>query len=218
MTKVDLYSDSYFNERINPSHFRLSLWKNLTEYLQDKYFPREVKSVLDLGCGTCLFINNVKNVIRYGVDLSPLSKKYFKGFELKIGSVTELSYPLVDVVFSSNLLEHLTKEEIKIVLQKIRLKEDGRLILLLPNFKKCYKRFYDEATHITPLTLLSMKELLEANGFELVACEEDFLPYSLNDNSLLNLIPIWSHDWLCKTYFNNDFRLGGQMLLIARRK
>lgn len=223
---MKLYNDVYFNRSIGRDDFRVEFWKELTRYIQNKYFPPSklvlgfpvTLDVLDLGCGNCLFINNVKHSLRSGIDISPQAKKLFEGLYLQIKNVTKANYFPMDVVFSSNLFEHLTKKEIRLVLNKIKLKPQGRLILLLPNFKYCYKEFYDEATHVTPLTFNSMKELLEDSGFKIVASEERFLPYSVNSNDFVKLIPKSWVQLVSSLYFDSWFRFPGQMLIVAEKQ
>ena len=52
----------------------------------------------------------------------------------------------VSLIFASNILEHLSKEEFEKTLKEIKriLKKKGKLIIIQPNFKYAYKEYYDD--------------------------------------------------------------------------
>ena len=46
------------------------------------------------------------------------------------------------------------------------LKVDGILIIITPNFKYALKNFYDDPTHRTPYTHISIKKILKLHEFQ----------------------------------------------------
>jgi SAM-dependent methyltransferase len=128
-----------------------------------------------------------------------------------------LSSGSVDVVFSSNFLEHLaSKEEVSRVVREVQrvLKADGTLILLGPNVRLIPGVYWDFFDHHVPLSDRSMCELLAITGFELVQVEPRFLPYTTR--SALPQAP-----WLVALYLAlrpfSSAILGKQFLIVAKK-
>ena len=76
------------------------------------------KSVLELGCGTGQLVDifRMNGVEAYGIDISKYATANNKN--LICGDVCVVDYPLTDMVCSFDLLEHLTEEQIDIVIDK----------------------------------------------------------------------------------------------------
>ena len=152
------------------------------EYLQ-KYIPKGAV-VLDIASGYCEFINNIKAGRKIVLDLNTETKEFAgDGVEVIISSSTEMVQvedESVDVVFTSNFFEHLSKQDIVRTINEVRrvLKKDGKLFILQPNIRYCYKDYWNFYDHITPLDDRSLCEVLEINGFDVVECKPRFLPYS----------------------------------------
>jgi predicted SAM-dependent methyltransferase len=55
----------------------------------------------------------------------------------------------LDVVFTSNLLEHVSRAEVRKTLTEIRrvLKPGGRLLLIQPDYRYCAREYFDDYTH-----------------------------------------------------------------------
>ena len=90
--------------------------------------------------------------------------------KLDIGS-NALPYPdnYFDVVFSKMLVEHLSLPEISQMLNECRvLKENGRLMIITPDWRWMYKIFYQSYTHQTPFTYESLQTAVEMSGFETI--------------------------------------------------
>jgi SAM-dependent methyltransferase len=128
-----------------------------------------------------------------------------------------LSSGSVDVVFSSNFLEHLaSKEEVSRVMREALrvLKTGGTLILLGPNVRLIPGVYWDFFDHHVPLSDRSMCELLAITGFELIRVEPRFLPYTTR--SALPQAP-----WLVALYLSlrplSSAVLGKQFLIVAKK-
>ena len=79
-----------------------------------------------------------------------------------------LPYPdnSFDVIYSKSFVEHFYYPE-KIFQEAYRvLKKGGRIITLTPEWKYYYKTFYEDYTHRTPFTKLSLKDIHLINKFE----------------------------------------------------
>ena len=86
--------------------------------LCDEFFSRLVEpndSVLDLACGYGEFINAVRAKQRIGIDLNPDAARFLDGavrfYQAAATDLSEISISGIDVVFTSNFLEHLSSKE-----------------------------------------------------------------------------------------------------------
>jgi SAM-dependent methyltransferase len=187
----------YFETRFQADPRRDRAWRRIGSYLERRW--SDDAAVLDVGAGYCSFINNVRGGRRVAVDLhSDLDRFAAPGVETMKHSATDLAQiedASFDVVFASNLLEHLTREEIGKALAEFHraLRPGGQLILLQPNYRLASKNYWDDFTHLTPLSDRSLGDLLQAAGFELEEVKPRFMPLTLRGaaGSLWFLIPLY---------------------------
>ena len=59
------------------------------------------------------------------------------------------------------------------------LKRNGRLLILQPNIRYCFRDYWMFFDHITPLDDRSLSEALEISGFRIIKCIPKFLPYTV---------------------------------------
>ena len=214
----ELY-DAYFKTRFAFDARRDLVWKEVVRWIQQRHIPAGSR-VLDLGAGYCNFINHVVGASeRHAVDLFTECPKYAApGVVTHLRSATDLSFlaeDSFDVVFASNLVEHLTRPELILTLRSVRrvLRKSGRLILFQPNFKYCASTYFDDYTHIQIFTDASLYDFLEAYGFKVVQSVPRFMPVNMKSTLRLNLpmLPL-----IVRTYLALPFRpLGGQMLMVS---
>lgn len=208
-------SRGYFETRLEKDARRDVVWKTLWEaFFAKRIDPSD--AVLELGAGWGSFINQVKARRRVAVDLWPgLRDQVETGVEVVVGSATDLAFledQSIDFAFASNLLEHLTREDCtKLVLGlKPKLSHKGTLNLVQPNFKYCAPQYFDDFTHVTVFSHVSLCDFLEANGYEIVDCRPRFLPLTVKSR-----LPTWPS--LIKAYLASPFKpLAGQMYVSAR--
>ena len=141
-------SDSYFQTRLSYEPERDTIWAVIVEYLQ-RYIPDNAV-VLELGAGYCSFINQVKAREKHALDISDIIEKHanddVKTYIRNCCRLGQFKKNQFDVVFSSFLFEHLTREALNRVMRQLRaiLKPDGVLITLLPNFKYIARHYFDD--------------------------------------------------------------------------
>lgn len=150
-------------------------------------FVPEDSVVLDLAAGYCEFINAIKAKRKIAVDINPsVRERAGQGVEVVCSSVLEMGGIIpdgsVDVVFASNLLEHLKRNAIVGLLCEVRrvLRPKGRFLILQPNYRYCSKDYWMFFDHITALDDRSLTEILEVSGFTIDVCIPRFLPYTMN--------------------------------------
>jgi dolichol-phosphate mannosyltransferase len=196
------------------------VWKVLYRRVFERWIHAE-DTVVDLGAGFCEFINAARAKRRIAVDLNADTRTLAApGVEVEAASASDLSFlssGSVDVVFSSNFLEHLaSKEEVSRVMREALrvLKTGGTLILLGPNVRLIPGVYWDFFDHHVPLSDRSMCELLAITGFELIRVEPRFLPYTTR--SALPQAP-----WLVALYLSlrplSSAVLGKQFLIVAKK-
>lgn len=146
---------------------------------------RRSDTVVDLGCGYGEFLNHVSAARRIGVDLNPDSARMLElGIEFHEGRADDLGFlgdDSVDVVFTSNLLEHLrSKAEVEQTIVETRrvLKPGGHFIAMGPNIRFVPGDYWDFWDHAVPISDRSLIELLKLNQFEITETYDRFLPYT----------------------------------------
>ena len=172
--------------------------------------------VLDLGCGYGNFINHVVARRRIAIDAWEGFPAYMDPqIECVVGSVTDLKCiedGTVDFAFASNLFEHLSKQDFADVLEILRRKlaSGGTLNILQPNYRYAYREYFDDYTHASVFSHISLTDFLRANGFDVLEINPRFLPLTVT--SRLPVSP-----WLIRVYLASPIKpLAKQMLIRAR--
>jgi len=206
---------SYHDSRLTQDARRDTVWKALWRYV----FRHRIAAddcVLDLGCGYGEFINNVTARRRIGLDMWPGIRKHLgPGVEGIVGSVTDLGGiddASVDFAFASNLFEHISQADFAKVLAslKAKLSAKGTLTILQPNYRYAYREYFDDYTHVSIYSHVSLADFLVANGYEVLEVRPRFLPLTVK--SRLPVSPL-----LIGLYLASPFKpMGKQMLLVAR--
>jgi SAM-dependent methyltransferase len=177
------------------AEFRNRMWQVLCNDFFQKYIPDNA-TVVEIGAGYCEFINNIKAKRRLALDLNPDVRKFANNdIEVFLSSSTDMNQikdNSCDVAFTSNFFEHLSKGEIVKTIKEIYrvLKADGRLLILQPNIRFCYKDYWNFFDHITPLDDKSISEVLEINGFKVIESRPKFLPYTTKSKLPKNIFLI----------------------------
>jgi SAM-dependent methyltransferase len=212
--RIDPHGEAYFSSRYSWDSGRNRVWQAIGGYLQ-RWIPLH-GAVLDLGAGYCAFINNIRASEKQALDIYPGFTRYANS-EVKthVGTCTDLSRfesKHFDVVFASNLLEHLTRDAAQDVLREARriLKPEGCLILVQPNFYYAYRNYFDDPTHLQIYTHLGLAEFLITHGYRVEKMEPRFVPFSFKSHW-----PTWG--WLAVLYLRLPFRpFAKQMMFVAR--
>jgi SAM-dependent methyltransferase len=212
----DPLSARYFATRFKTNDDRSVLWSTLCASVFQRYVPLS-GSVIELGAARADLINNIVASRRIAIDVWPGVAEYVAaGVEARVGPATDLSFVedcSIDVVFASNLVEHLDIEENRKMFMEVArvLTDTGRFIMVQPNFRTSHKRYFDDYTHVSIWTDISLSDFLQAEGFLVERVEPRFLPLTLNSR-----LPV--HPWLIRLYLMSPVKpLAGQMLVVARR-
>jgi SAM-dependent methyltransferase len=211
-----LYSNRFTRQELA---FKVGMWKIFCE----EYFQRYVEttdSVVDLGAGTCEFINAIHCADKIAVDLNPDVEHNIrdgKAIIARSDSMPEIPTASVDVVFTSNFFEHLpNKAELVATLEECHriLRPDGRLMVVMPNIRYLPGRYWDYFDHHLALTHFSLVEALALSGFRPEVVLPKFLPYTIKHSRMPRLLP------LVRLYMRMPFVwrfVGKQMFVVGRR-
>jgi SAM-dependent methyltransferase len=205
----------YHESRLAQDSRRDIVWKALWRYHFRKLVPAQ-GCVLDLGCGYGEFINNVVARRRIGLDMwDGISRHLHSGVEAIVSNVTDLE-PIedgsVDFAFASNLFEHIPQADFAAVLKALRAKlaPGGTLNILQPNYRYAYREYFDDYTHVSVYSHVSLADFLAANDYEVIDLKPRFLPLTVKSR-----LPVWSP--LIGLYLNSPIRpLAKQMFVRAR--
>ncbi len=124
----------YFGTRLAHDPNRAAVWRHVTDYLA-RWIPADSR-VLELGAGWCDFANLVQAAEVVALDADPtVERAAGPCVTAVVGDCTDLSRfddGRFDVVFASNLVEHLDREAAERLVDESRrvLRPGGRLILL----------------------------------------------------------------------------------------
>jgi len=184
--KTETLRDAYWMRFARSEQYRNDVWKILcTEYFNMFVSPNA--HVLDLGSGWGEFINNIEAAKKYAMDLNPDAGQRLSGdtyfLHQDCSQEWRIQQDSLDVVFTSNFLEHLPdKEHVeRTIAEAYRcLKYDGLIICLGPNIKYIPGAYWDFWDHFVPLTELSLSEVLKLKGFSIQLSKPRFLPYSMS--------------------------------------
>jgi SAM-dependent methyltransferase len=221
MASVESEITNIYRHRFDESdlEFKAATWKILCAEYFEKWI-RPTDTVVDLGAGSCEFINTVNAAKHIAVDLNPDTKAaaadHVEVHLSRSDDMAEIDSSSVDVVFTSNFFEHLPDPDALLAtLNECRrvLTADGTLMILMPNIRYVKGRFWDYIDHRLPLTHDGVVEGLELTGFRADKVVPRFLPYTVR--SKYGAAPPWT----LKLYLRMPFLwrvLGAQMYIVAR--
>lgn len=214
-TDAGVYFNGYFETRLAHDPNRAKVWNHLCEYLGRWIGPDA--DVLELGAGWCDFANNVRARRVVAMDLDKTVERAAASHVTPVvGDCADLSAfedGSFDVVFASNLLEHLDRRDASRLLAEARrvLRPGGRLMLLQPNFRLNPGRYFDDFTHVSIFTDQSLSDYVVSEGFTIEQVFPRFLPLTMKSRgSKLTFLVPW--------YLRSPIKpFAGQMLVVASR-
>lgn len=174
----------YFEARLNYDQKRAIFWRVLCESYLNAKVPDDAV-VLEIGCGYGDLINSIKGVKKIAVDIWGGASQYLNvevDFHRKAAHDLEfLNNSSIDVVCLSNIIEHLDRNDLNKMLDllKTKLKPNGSMLIIQPNYKHCYRQYFDDYTHVSIHTDISLSDLLKSKGYRIMQIIPKFLPLTL---------------------------------------
>ncbi len=195
------------------------VWRVLCEDFFSR-FVRPNDTVLDLACGYGEFINFIPCGRRLAMDINADAQAHLlpevEFFHRSCEDLSFLADGSLDVVFESNMFEHLpSKEMLTRVVREVRrvLRPAGRFVMMQPNIKYVGDDYWDFYDHMIPLSHVSCAELLEHCGYTIETMIPRFVPYTTKSR-----LP--QHPLLVRLFIRCPplWRLvGKQFVIVARR-
>lgn len=145
--------------------------KQLCHYLFQTFGFEPGMKLLEPGCGRGEFLGNFQDMGLdvHGVDISHEAKEFSDRFPVHVCDVENESLPFgdntFDVLYSKSFIEHLHKPERYLTEAYRVLKPGGKLITLVPDWESNYKIYFDDFTHRTPFTQISLTDAYKMFGY-----------------------------------------------------
>ncbi len=208
---------AYHDVHLSEHPGRRVVWQAVADHLRG-WIPQGAH-VLELGAAYCDWINAVRAARKVAIDIWPDFARHahddVEAIVLDVArGLPSLGAGQFDVVLASNVLEHFDADSVSSIVGDVfaLLKPGGRFIIIQPNFRLAYRRYFDDYTHRSVFTDTSLANLLRAHGFEIALARSRFLPYSMR--AIRAPIP----SWLVRAYLRSPIKpLAGQMLIIGQK-
>lgn len=169
MTESKNYINIVYNETERPF---TNYPEKLSKYLFDFFKLKQKDKILDVGCGRGEFLNGFMKcgLDPYAVDQSDISKINYPKINFKHCDLLTEKIPFedetFDVIFSKSLVEHFYYPEKLFQEMRRILKKNGKIITMTPDWEINYKTFYEDYTHRTPFSEVSLRDIHLINGFK----------------------------------------------------
>lgn len=145
-----------------------------------EFLNRDTYRMLEVGCAAGDFLaNDPKNIVGVDInkDLLKIARK--RDFNVLYADVEDgvcFEEERFDAIYAAHIIEHFN-DPIYFLKECYRtLKQNGLLVVVTPNFSTSFKIFYDEPTHVFPLTKESLKKCAIEAGFKRFKVERQNVP------------------------------------------
>ncbi|MDD3847466.1 MAG: class I SAM-dependent methyltransferase [Syntrophorhabdaceae bacterium] len=125
---------------------------------------------LEAGCGRGEFLKVFRDLglNACGVDISRKAPEFNPDIPVKVSDIEREGIPhgdnTFDIVYSKSVLEHFREPE-RYMEEAVRvLRPGGMLITLVPDWESCYKIYFDDHTHRSPFSLVSLGDIYKMHG------------------------------------------------------
>jgi SAM-dependent methyltransferase len=199
---------------------RAAVWAVLCNSWFSRYIPDNAR-VIEVAAGYCEFINNIRAMEKAAIDINPETINHaasgvtvYQVAAERVGEVVPSNY--FDAAFMSNFLEHChSRNQILRIFEALAsvLKPGGRLLILGPNFRYCYKEYFDYFDHQLALTEKAVVEGLQIAGFKIEVVQPRTLPFTFKSS-----LP--TSPWIVRLYCRLRFLwplFGAQFFIVAQK-
>lgn len=154
------------------SHPQTTYPGKLCSYLFHTFQMQKGQKFLEPGCGRGEFLEefNKLGLDCYGIDLSEYSGTMCPDVEVKKKVDLENdTWPFpdnhFDIIYNKSLMEHLRNPDRFLEEARRVLKPGGKIICLIPDWESNYKTYFDDFTHRTPFTSVSLSDIYKITDY-----------------------------------------------------
>ena len=211
------FFDSFAQKRIKYRRHRSYYWKSISKYCN--YYIHPEHSILELGCGTGEFINEIKGVKKTGIDFSgqmiEQARRQFPDMDLHVMEAENIQLTeTYDVIIMSNLLSYI--EDVQCVLNQTHKACHKQTKIIITHYNHLWEplikfaEFTGIKKRLPPLNWLSNNDLdnfLYLSGFEKYKQSQNMLiPFNIPGiswffNKILSKLPLFNYFALNKYIF-----------------
>ena len=155
----------------------------------------------------------------HGIDISDFAIEFCPKAKINVIDIEKEKIPYLDntfdVVYSKSFVEHFYYPE-KIFNEIYRvLKPGGTIITLTPEWQYIYLSFFEDFTHRTPFTNLSLREIQEMSGFKDIEVESfKQLPIIFENNFFSKFFSFFS--FLTRILVPEKFRMKNKWIRFSK--
>ena len=146
--------------------------KKLAYKLFKDYIKRKNCNFLEVGCGNCDLLNEFSKIGLdvVGTDLLKSAGREYPHIKVFQNNIEQEKLPFsdesIDFIFSKSVVEHIYNPQIYFEETYRVLKKGGALITLTPDWEVQKNKFFDDWTHKTPFSIVTMERLYNLAGFK----------------------------------------------------
>ena len=162
------YLDILYNKDSKPY---TSYPRKLVSYLYERLNMQKGMKMLEPGVGRGEHLREFKNLgleVK-GLDVSKEAVALSPDLDIEVYDADDNRWPFdndsFDVVYSKSFIEHLTNPSMYVTEAYRVLKPGGLLLTLTPDWEVNYKKFFDDYTHVSPFTYVSLNNIQKSAGF-----------------------------------------------------
>jgi len=149
----------------------------LCAYLFHAFAMKPGMKFLESGCGRGEFLKHFQcmGLDCHGLDRSGESRALLEasGIPIETCDVEQERLPFADntfdVLYNKSFLEHLRDPDRFLMEARRVLKPGGLLLCLVPDWESNYKIYFDDFTHRTPFSIVSLRDIFHFCDFERIS-------------------------------------------------
>ena len=182
------YLDIVYDKQLKPY---TSYPQKLASHLFNSCQMQEGMKMLEPGVGRGEHLREFKKLglnVK-GLDISKEAVELSPDLDTDVYDADDNRWPydnnVFDVVYSKSFIEHLRNPAMYVDEAFRVLKPGGLLLTLTPDWEANYKKFFDDYTHVSPFTIISLNNIQQASGL-----------VDIEVSKLRQLPLLWKHPFL----------------------
>lgn len=210
--------NNYYDEKYFLYQKRFGDFGGQANAFKFERFVNENDTVLDFGCGGGDLISGLGCKRRIGIELNDIASKQAAEKGVEIFKYTkDIPDNICDLIISHHALKHTLNpyEEIKALYPK--LKENGKIVFVVPNEKKKKWDPADVNKHLYTWSEINIGNLFDAAGYNIVSVKEIYNRWPPKFITLYKIFGKKMFYYICNVYgmLRNNL---SQIQIVATKK